>query len=110
MNQNGVLTTKKEVASSGGSEYQFPEEEMTFKGRLDSRSWGKKFNLVCNFTAEDGRKWKLIAFGRRSHHDGNVYAPKNCVYNFAEDWLEGMSFVCTIKKNGKGRYVWVSAE
>ena len=100
MNQNGVLTTKKEVASSGGSEYQFPEEEMTFKGRLDSRSWGKKFNLVCNFTAEDGRKWK----------DGNVYAPKNCVYNFAEDWLEGMSFVCTIKKNGKGRYVWVSAE
>jgi hypothetical protein len=109
MNTNGVLTTKAEVKNSGGSEYLFPTEDMTFKGKLDSRSWGKKFCLVCNFTAEDGRKIKLIGFGRKEAY-GNVYGPKKCQFNFADDWVEGMIFTCTVRINSKGRHVWVSAE
>lgn len=109
MNEKGVLTTKKEVSRFGGSEYQFPTEEVVFNGRLDSRSWGKQFNLVCNFSADDGRKFKLIAYGKRGAH-GNVYSPKDCVYDFANDKVVGMKFTCTVKKNAKGRCVWVSAE
>lgn len=109
MNNKGVLTTKKEVKSFNGFDYQFPTKDVTFIGSLDSRSWGKKFCLVCNFTADDGRKYKLIAYGRRGTN-GNVYGPKDCIYNFADASMEGQKFICTIKINSEGRHVWVSAE
>lgn len=109
MNKNGVLTSKREVSLSGASEYQFPTEDVAFTGRLDSRSWGKKFCLVCNFTADDGKKYKLIAYGNRGHY-GNVYGPKGCAYDFAEKGLEGCKFTCTVRMNSRGRHTWVSAE
>ena len=109
MYRNGFLTTKQEVAAVKPSEYLFPTEDMTFKGTLDSRCWEKKNFVVCNFTAENGSKIKLIAYLRKEA-TGNTYSPKKCAFNFADEWVEGLSFVCTVRMNGNGRHVWVSAE
>ena len=109
MENNRPLTSSRDLNISRTPEYLPPTEAMTFKGTLDSRSLGKKNSLVCNFTAEDGRKIKLTTYLRKEAI-GDTYSPKNCAYNFADEFVDGLSFVCTVKVTGKGRPVWISAK
>lgn len=103
------MTTKEEVTASGANQYRFPTKDTVFKGRLDSRSWGKNCSLVCNFTASDGRKIKLIGYRHNGVYE-HIYGPKKGEFNFTDDFLEGMTFTCTVKMNNKGRHVWEKAE
>ena len=112
MNKNGILTTSEEIQSAKGYLYKLPTEDISFKGRLDSRSWGKRNCLVCNFTSESGSKIKLLGY-RHKGICGNIYGPRQEEeINWGDSVSEGQIFLCTVRmsKTGSGLSYWMSAE
>lgn len=107
MNERGVLTARQELLDHHFEEYRPIPAEGVWLLRLDFKAWNKRRNrcLICYFSAEDGKKYKLYTWKQRS----GMYGPYRCRYDFS--YIRDYSWwKCTIKTASSGYRSWVDAE
>lgn len=108
MNDYNVLTTNAEKEKADIVSYKFLEEEGEFLLNLDCRAWGKKMNLGCYFTDEQGNK--IVSYcWRREVADKEIYAPKKSGIDFSKV-QDDTKWKCTFSRNSKGKLDWILAE
>ena len=44
------------------NDYSFMDEEGEFEGKIDTKNYGKKNNIIINVTLTDGRKITAVAY------------------------------------------------
>lgn len=71
-------------------DYSFMDEEGEFEGKIDTKNYGKKNNIIINVTLTDGRKITAVAY---SDND----------YLGLKEIEVGTNVVMTFKKSANGR-------
>lgn len=72
------------------NDYDFMDEEGEFEGKIDSKNYGKKNNIIINVTLTDGRKITAVAY---SDND----------YLGLKDIEVGSIVIMTFEKSNNGR-------
>jgi hypothetical protein len=86
-------------------------------GTLDGKVWGQSMNLLCYFTTEDGRKFRLSAFRVRSGSKrcpegvGKWYTARDERFDLAAPGVQvGQKFRLVTGASSTGKPVWESLE
>lgn len=89
-----------------------PLPQDSWLAKLDLKVWGKTPSLVCYFTSEDGKKFKLTAFPAR-HQGGREgrYTARDGLVDLSQKEIQpGQHFRLVTGTNSKGNPLWLSAE
>lgn len=110
MNSNNVLTTYEELEKREYDTYISPMKEGIYELKLDYRGWFKNGQaLICYFTdLKNDVRIRLFAW-RKYTNNSYLYTPRMTSINFSEIKDETI-WMCTVKKNGKGKLEWIKAE
>lgn len=72
------------------NDYSFMDEEGEFEGKIDTKNYGKKNNIIINVTLTDGRKITAVAY---SDND----------YLGLKEIEAGSNVIMTFEKSANGR-------